>query len=191
MNAPSPVVSDSGFARFRASLNTGDRASIGGMYGFIVFLHLIGFGVLLAFVVPYYCFVARKAVRASRAYLTRRLGPARWPRSLLRTYRHFYEFGQVLVDRFLFYLRGAGQFDREARIAQGTRRAHGSLVSRFAHPGDEDVDSSLHFWFSGFLERKDQAVFTDSEADALGRRPAEQFDEAVVAAAAAHGVLRA
>ena len=52
MNAPSPVVSDSGFARFRASLNTGDRASIGGMYGFIVFLHLIGFGVLLAFVVP-------------------------------------------------------------------------------------------------------------------------------------------
>src|SRR5947209_14286060 len=52
MNAPSPVVSDSGFARFRASLNTGDRASIGGMYGFIVFLHVIGFGVLLAFVVP-------------------------------------------------------------------------------------------------------------------------------------------
>ena len=52
MNAPSPVVSDSGFARFRASLNTGDRASIGGMYGFIVLLHLIGFGVLLAFVVP-------------------------------------------------------------------------------------------------------------------------------------------
>jgi high-affinity nickel-transport protein len=52
MNAPSPAVSDSGFARFRASLNKDDRTSIGGMYGFIVFLHVIGFGVLLAFVVP-------------------------------------------------------------------------------------------------------------------------------------------
>ena len=52
MIAPSPAVSDSGFARFRASLNKADRTSIGGMYGFIFFLHLIGFGVLLAFVVP-------------------------------------------------------------------------------------------------------------------------------------------
>ncbi|MCA1834800.1 MAG: HoxN/HupN/NixA family nickel/cobalt transporter [Actinobacteria bacterium] len=52
MTAPKPAVSDSGFARFRASLNKRDRTSIRGMYGFIVFLHLIGFGVLLAFVVP-------------------------------------------------------------------------------------------------------------------------------------------
>jgi nickel/cobalt transporter (NiCoT) family protein len=52
MTALKPAVSDSGFARFRASLNKGDRTSIWGMYGFIGFLHLIGFGVLLAFVVP-------------------------------------------------------------------------------------------------------------------------------------------
>ena len=52
MNASSLAVSDSGFARFRASLTKSDRRSIAGMYGFIVFLHLIGFGVLLAFVVP-------------------------------------------------------------------------------------------------------------------------------------------
>jgi nickel/cobalt transporter (NiCoT) family protein len=52
MNAPAPAVPGSGFARFRASLNRGDWTSIGGMYGFIVFLHVIGFGVLLAFVVP-------------------------------------------------------------------------------------------------------------------------------------------
>jgi len=52
MNAPAPAAPGSGFARFRASLNRDDRISIGGMYGFIVFLHLIGFGVLLAFVVP-------------------------------------------------------------------------------------------------------------------------------------------
>jgi high-affinity nickel-transport protein len=52
MNASSPAVSDSGFARFRASLTKRDRRSIAGMYGFIGFLHLIGFGVLLTFVVP-------------------------------------------------------------------------------------------------------------------------------------------
>ena len=52
MNAPAPAVSGSGFSRFRASLTRDDRISIGGMYGFIVFLHLIGFGVLFAFVVP-------------------------------------------------------------------------------------------------------------------------------------------
>ncbi|MGH3763799.1 MAG: HoxN/HupN/NixA family nickel/cobalt transporter [Pseudonocardiaceae bacterium] len=52
MNAPAPATSESGFARFRATLTREDRASIGGMYGFIVLLHVIGFGVLLAFVVP-------------------------------------------------------------------------------------------------------------------------------------------
>src|SRR6478752_9619085 len=52
MNAPAPAGSGSGFARFRATLNREDRISIGGMYGFIVLPHLIGFGVLLAFVGP-------------------------------------------------------------------------------------------------------------------------------------------
>jgi high-affinity nickel-transport protein len=52
MHAPAPAVSGSGFARFRASLNRDDWTSIVSMYGFIVFLHVIGFGVLLAFVAP-------------------------------------------------------------------------------------------------------------------------------------------
>jgi high-affinity nickel-transport protein len=52
MNAPAKTVSGSGFARFRASLTRADWASLGGMYGFIVFLHVLGFGVLLGFVVP-------------------------------------------------------------------------------------------------------------------------------------------
>ena len=38
--------------QFRMSLNRRDWRSLLGMYGFIVFLHVIGFGVLLAFVVP-------------------------------------------------------------------------------------------------------------------------------------------
>ncbi|MDT7712379.1 MAG: nickel/cobalt transporter (NiCoT) family protein [Pseudonocardiales bacterium] len=52
MNTPAPAVSGSGFARFRASLSRADRTSIAGMYGFIVLLHVLGFGVLVAFVVP-------------------------------------------------------------------------------------------------------------------------------------------
>ena len=53
MNAPAHAASGSGFARFRASLTRSDRASIGGMYSFVVFLHAIGFVVLLALVVPH------------------------------------------------------------------------------------------------------------------------------------------
>lgn len=39
-------------AQFRASLSRADRISLAGMYGFIVLLHLVGFIVLFAFVVP-------------------------------------------------------------------------------------------------------------------------------------------
>ncbi len=42
----------SAFRQFRAALSRNDLACLAGMYGFIVFLHLIGFGVLIAFVVP-------------------------------------------------------------------------------------------------------------------------------------------
>jgi high-affinity nickel-transport protein len=51
--APSDPATGSGFARFRASLTPGDWRSLTGMYGFIVFLHVIGFGVLLGLVVPH------------------------------------------------------------------------------------------------------------------------------------------
>jgi high-affinity nickel-transport protein len=45
-------VDGSRFARFRASLTRRDWTSLGGMYGFIILLHVVGFGVLLGFVVP-------------------------------------------------------------------------------------------------------------------------------------------
>lgn len=41
-----------GLARFRASLSHADKVSLAGMYGFILLLHLVGFVVLFAFVVP-------------------------------------------------------------------------------------------------------------------------------------------
>lgn len=47
---PEPRLST--FARFRRSLNRRDWRSLGGMAGFIVLLHVIGFGVLFGFVVP-------------------------------------------------------------------------------------------------------------------------------------------
>jgi predicted LPLAT superfamily acyltransferase len=94
-----------------------DGRSLGGRVGHGIFLASIAaLGrwptyVLLAFVVPYYCLFARKAVRASRRYLERLLGPAPpWTR-LLRTFRHFYAFGEILIDRFVFYAHGDRSFE--------------------------------------------------------------------------------
>ena len=41
-------------ARFRASLTARDRRSVAGMFGFVVVLHVIGFGILLGIVVPHH-----------------------------------------------------------------------------------------------------------------------------------------
>jgi high-affinity nickel-transport protein len=46
------AIGESPFAKFRASLSRGDWKSLGGMFGFIAFLHLLGFGILFGFVVP-------------------------------------------------------------------------------------------------------------------------------------------
>lgn len=40
------------FAQFRRSLSGADKRSLVGMFGFIIALHLVGFGVLFAFVLP-------------------------------------------------------------------------------------------------------------------------------------------
>ncbi len=45
-------VNGSSFAGFRGSLTGGDWRSLGGMAGFILFLHVLGFGILFGFVVP-------------------------------------------------------------------------------------------------------------------------------------------
>ncbi len=52
MSDSTTAVDASRFARFRGSLTRRDRTSLGGMYGFIILLHVVGFGVLLGFVVP-------------------------------------------------------------------------------------------------------------------------------------------
>ena len=52
MSDSTTAVDASRFARFRGSLTRRDWTSLGGMYGFIILLHVVGFGVLLGFVVP-------------------------------------------------------------------------------------------------------------------------------------------
>lgn len=47
------AIQSSGFTLFRRSLSPADKRSLAGMYGFIVLLHLVGFGVLFALVVPH------------------------------------------------------------------------------------------------------------------------------------------
>ncbi len=46
------AVEVSGFTRFRRSLTSRDWRSLSGMLGFIILLHIVGFGVLFGFVVP-------------------------------------------------------------------------------------------------------------------------------------------
>jgi high-affinity nickel-transport protein len=48
------TVSGSRFAQFRATLNARDRRSLAGMVGFIVLLHVIGFGVMFGFILPHH-----------------------------------------------------------------------------------------------------------------------------------------
>jgi high-affinity nickel-transport protein len=52
MTITETAVDTSRFSRFRQSLTQRDRRSLAGMAGFIVLLHLIGFGVLFGLVVP-------------------------------------------------------------------------------------------------------------------------------------------
>jgi nickel/cobalt transporter (NiCoT) family protein len=47
-----PVRESSAWSAFRASLDARDRRSLWGMAGFIVLLHVVGFGVMIAFVAP-------------------------------------------------------------------------------------------------------------------------------------------
>ncbi len=89
---------------------------------------------------------------------------------------------------FLLHRR---QLNTEARFAQIFGRADGGRVSSFTHPSNVHVAARLRRRFPALLQRQDQAVFADGKPNALGWRPAKQFYQPVVAAAAADGILRA
>jgi high-affinity nickel-transport protein len=50
--AVAPAATESSFTRFRRTLTRQDRRSLWGMTGFIVLLHLMGFGILFGLVIP-------------------------------------------------------------------------------------------------------------------------------------------
>jgi high-affinity nickel-transport protein len=54
--------SPSGLARFRASLTPADRRSLWAMGGFVVLLHLVGFGLLFGLVVPHHYSLGRSGL---------------------------------------------------------------------------------------------------------------------------------
>src|SRR6266852_7872785 len=96
-----------------------------------------------------------------------------------------------MAQGFAEFLLQRRELDAEAGAAQIFSGADGGGVGFFAHPGDVDVAALRHLAFTAFLERQDEAVFAYGEADAFCWRAAEELHEAVVAAAAADGVLRA
>ncbi len=79
--------------------------SRGNLLGYWIFQKLLEVGglrtayFLLAIVVFYYLLFAPKGLKASRDYLERQFGKMSWWRMWLHNYRHFFNFGQVLVDR--------------------------------------------------------------------------------------------
>lgn len=91
-----------------------DGKSRGGRTGYLVFTYILrhfGVGFAYAFlvlVVPYFVIFAPSQTRASYHYQRRRLHKGRI-RSALGVFRHFYTFGQVLIDKVAMY---AGLADR-------------------------------------------------------------------------------
>ena len=60
VSAPSP--SGSAFGRFRGTLTRRDWTSLSGMFGFIIFLHVVGFGLLFGLVVPHHYHLGKSGV---------------------------------------------------------------------------------------------------------------------------------
>src|SRR5216683_1473509 len=96
-----------------------------------------------------------------------------------------------MAQGFAEFLLQRRELDAVAGFAEIFGGADGGGVGFFAHPGDVDVAALRHLAFTAFLEGQDEAVFAYGEADAFCWRAAEELHEAVVAAAAADGVLRA
>ena len=89
------------------------------------------------------------------------------------------------------FISSAAELDGQARVAKFSRDIHGSRIRGLSHPCDENREARLLRQFAGFLYGEDGAIGADGEADAFCWRAAEEFYQAVVAAAAADGVLRA
>jgi nickel/cobalt transporter (NiCoT) family protein len=106
-------------AQFRATLNPKDWASLGGMFGFIVLLHVVGFSILFGLVVPHHYKIGSSGV---------------------------FDVG-VGVLAYTFGLRHAFDADHIAAVDNATRKllADNAAAPR---PREARKPLSLGFWFS-------------------------------------------
>ncbi|MCM1168344.1 MAG: acyltransferase [Bacteroides sp.] len=147
-----------------------DGKSRGGSFGYFFFIFVIkNLGIrfaytILAAVVFYFLFFAPKALRAVWDYNRRRLGYGRC-RSVLESYRHFYVFGQTLIDRVAIRAglqhRYRFEFENYDRFIEVIDRS--GVVMMGAHVGCWDAGSV----FFGDYGHKINIVMFDAEHERI------------------------
>lgn len=125
----------------------------GGIVGNWIFMTLVRYGglrcayLLLIPVAFYFLFFAPKASKASRQFLQRVAYPCRGRLGMAWVvWRHFFSFGQTLLDRTSVLAGGAGQlhfaFDGEEHIRKAIGAGKGVIVVG-SHFGNWEVASDL------------------------------------------------
>lgn len=144
--------------------------SRGGSFGYLFFVFVIRvFGIRFAYtvltaVVFHFLFFAPKAVRAIWEYNRKRLGYGR-TKSAVEVYRHFYVFGQTLIDRVALraglqhkYRFEFENYDRFIEVISNS-----GVVMMGAHVGCWDAGSV----FFGEYGRKINIVMFDAEHERI------------------------
>lgn len=144
--------------------------SRGGSFGYLFFVFILKvFGIrfayaVLAAVVFHFLLFAPKAVRAIWAYNRKRLGYGRM-KSAVEIYRHFYVFGQTLIDRMALraglqhkYRFEFENYDRFIEVISNS-----GVVMMGAHVGCWDAGSV----FFGAYGKKINIVMFDAEHERI------------------------
>ncbi len=141
--------------------------SRGGQFGHWVFVKLLKtFGVraayfLLALIVPYFIPFAPKSSKGLWLYYRRRWGYGRW-QTALAIYKHYYRFGQTLIDRVAMRMglkeEFSFTFDGLERMLEVINGDSGVLIIG-AHIGCWEMGSA----FFGDYGKKINIVMYDSE----------------------------
>lgn len=144
-----------------------DGKSRGGRFGHLFFVYtlkMLGVRaayVFLAFIVPYFVLFAPKATRAVWKY-NRRIWKYGFFSSIAKLFRHYYTFGQTLIDKIAIKSGMAGryhfEFDNYERFLQIIDDGRGAVMIG-AHVGCWEAGSV----FFGKYGRKINVVMFDSE----------------------------
>lgn len=92
---------------------------------------------MLVFVVGFYCLIPRIRKRA-KPYIEKRFGCTSRLKNFLHTYRLYWNFGTMLVDRSTFLLLGnfkAEGSDRDKEKLRSLYKEHGRIILLTAHAG--------------------------------------------------------